>query len=247
MPGICPAYVMPAEQLLHLMGANFSRFKTLVITQSTQMKYLQGQEIEVILNEKIWLKAPGRYCSESIGMPPDQDAERGMITGREPGGDMSFRRLLIADDLEARMSLLSDMGVDIDSVALTRFEGITAYRLGEKYPESPKLVIDKDTFLPLLFCYRSNNDSAQRIVTVRFGDYQKLGRGWYPFEIVYSRGGVKEHYFVLDLQINTPIDHPLSEIVVKRSVPQETIEAPQETPEDKRLREMIELLKEKYR
>ncbi|MBW1902247.1 MAG: hypothetical protein JRJ20_11515 [Deltaproteobacteria bacterium] len=32
IPGKTPAYVMPAEQLLYLMGANFSRFKTLVIT-----------------------------------------------------------------------------------------------------------------------------------------------------------------------------------------------------------------------
>jgi len=248
IPGKTPAYVMPAEQLLYLMGANFSRFKTLVITQSTQLKSLQGREIEVILNEKIWLKAPDLYYAELISMPEDQTAGRGMIKGRGPGGDMPFRRLLLADDLDARMSLLADMGVDIESVTFTRFEGIIAYQLGGEDPESPKLLIEKDTFLPVFFCYRSKNDPAQRSVTVRFGDYQKLGKGWYPFEIVSSgREGVVEHYFILDLQINTVIDHPLSEIVIDGPLPHETMEVLQETPEDRRLREMIELLKEKYK
>lgn len=239
---------MPAEQLLNLMGANFSGFKTLVITQSTQLKSLQGREIEVILNEKIWLKAPDLYDAERISMPEDQAAASGMVKGRGPGGDMSFRRLLIADDLDSRMLLLADMGVDIESVTFTRFEGIIAYQLGGENPESPKLLIEKDTFLPLFFCYRSKNDPAQKSVTVRFGDYQKLGKGWYPFEIVYSgREGVIEHNFVLDLQLNTPIDRLLSEIRIDGPPSHETMDVLQEPPEDRRLREMIELLKEKYK
>jgi len=143
------AYVMPPEQLLHLMGANFSRFKTLVITQSTQLKSLHGREIEVILNEKIWLKAPDLYDAELISMPEDQTAGSGMVKGRGSGGDMSFRRLLLANDLDSRLLLLADMGVDIESVTITRFEGIIAYQLGGEDPDSPKLLIEKDTFLPV--------------------------------------------------------------------------------------------------
>jgi hypothetical protein len=242
------AYVMPTEQLLHLMGSNFSRFKTLVITQSTQLKSLQGREIEVILNEKIWLKAPDLYSAELTSMPEDLTAGRGMIKGRGPGGDMSFRRLLLAGSLDARMSLLADMGIDIELVTITRFEGIIVYQLGGEDPESPKLLIEKETFLPIFFCYTLKNDPAQRRVSVRFGDYQKLGKGWYPFEIVYSgRQGVIEHCFVLDLQINTPIDRSLSEIILDGPPPYETMDVLQETPEDRRLREMIELLKDKYK
>jgi len=248
IPGKTLAYVMPAEQLLNLMGANFSRFKTLIITQSTQLKSLHGREVEVILNEKIWLKTPDLYDAELISMPEDQTAGSGMVKGRRPGGDMSFRRLLLADKLGTRMSLLADMGVDIESVTITRFEGIIAYQLGGEDPESSKLLIEKDTFLPVFFSYRSKNDPAQRSVTVRFGDYQKLGKGWYPFEIVYSgREGVIEHNFILDLQINTPIDRLLSEIGIDGPQPHETMDVLQETPEDRRLREMIELLKEKYK
>jgi len=242
------AYVMPPEQLLHLMGANFSRFKTLVITQSTQLKSLHGREIEVILNEKIWLKAPDLYDAELISMPEDQTAGSGMVKGRGSGGDMSFRRLLLANDLDSRLLLLADMGVDIESVTITRFEGIIAYQLGGEDPDSPKLLIEKDTFLPVFFCYRSKNDPAQRRVTVRFEDYQKLGKGWYPFEIVYSgREGVIEHNSILDLQINTPIDRLLSEIGIDGPPPHETMDVLQETPEDRRLREMIELLTDKYK
>ena len=43
------AYVMPAEQLLYLMGTNFSRFKTLVITQSTYFENSYDNKTEVAL------------------------------------------------------------------------------------------------------------------------------------------------------------------------------------------------------
>jgi len=248
MSGKAFTYVMPAEQLLHLMGTNFSMFKTLIITQSTHLKQLNRQEAEVILHERIWLQSPGRYYAEIVGMPDGQDPVKDTVTGRKPGGDMSFRRLLMADDLKARTSLLSDLGVDVKQVFLSRFEGIVAYQLGEKGAESPKLVIEKDTFFPLLLCYRYRHHSESRMVTVRFKDYQRLGKGFYPFEIVYSDSGeFIERYTVVDLKVNTPVDQPLSEIVIKRPPPDEVIETHIETPDDKRLKEVIDLLREKYK
>jgi len=242
------AYVMPAEQLLYLMGANFSRFKTLVITQSTYFKNPYDNKTEVALDEKIWLKAPGLYHSEFVGVSGEQAAEGSAIAVREPGGHMAFRPLLMASDLKKRISLLSDMGVDIEAVAFTRFEGTVAYQLGDSGPESPKLVIEKDTFLPVSFCYKSQTDSEQRLVSIWFGDYQKLGKGWYPYEITCSAGEeVLERYVILNLQVNTPIEYPLSEIILEPAIPPKSLAAPQKAPEDNRLREVIEFLKDKYR
>lgn len=242
------AYVMPAEQLLYLMGTNFSRFKTLVITQSTYFKNSYDNKTEVALNEKIWLKTPGLYHSELVGASGELDTEGSAIAVREPGGHMAFRPLLMASNLEKSIAFLSDMGVDIESVAFTRFEGTVAYQLGDSGPESPKLVIDKDTFLPVSFCYKSQTDWEHMLVTIRFGDYQKLGKGWYPYDITYSSGEkVLERYVMLNLQVNTPIEYPLSKIILEPAISPKGLEAPQKTPEDNRLREIIEFLKDKYR
>ncbi len=246
--GRAQAYVMPAEQLLYLMGTRFSGFKTLVITQKTSLASLYDSEIEVIQKEKIWLKAPDLYYAELIGEPESQGIENVSIAHRGPGGAMVFRRLMMANNLESMVSLLSNMGVDIESVSLTRSEGVIAYRLGSEDPESSKLMIEKDTLLPISFCYASQVGTVRKIVTVHFGDYQKAKNGWYPHEITYSEDKeVLERYVILDLQVNSPVEQPLSEISIERYLPYQGRDDSQDVYEkDERLKEIIELLKEKY-
>ncbi len=246
--GRAQAYVMPTEQILYLMGTRFSGFKTLVITQKTSLASLHDPEMEVIQKEKIWLKAPDLYRSELIGEPESQDVENVSTANRGPGGDMAFRRLMMANNLESMVSLLSKLGIDIESVSLTRSDGVIAYRLGSEDPESPKLVIEKDTLLPISFCYTSQVGPDWKIVTVHFGDYQKTGNGWYPHEITYSADKeVLERYVILDLQVNTPVEQPLTEISIERSIPSRGLDVSQDVYEkEERLREIIELFKEKY-
>ena len=55
------AYVMPAEQIVGMMAANFSKFKTLEITQSIHLPDLGDQEADTVLEEKIWMKSPAFF------------------------------------------------------------------------------------------------------------------------------------------------------------------------------------------
>ncbi len=252
MPGRAPAYEMPAEQLLYLMGTKFSRFKTMVITQTTHVENLYETDAGVVINEKIWLKAPGLYRSEVIGEvigeADGQDAGNSRVSDREPGGDMAFRRLLMANDLESIMALLTHMGVNLESVSLSRYEGVVVYQLGNKDLESPNLLIDKSSFLPMIFRYPSPTGPGPGMVTVRFGDYQKIGKGWYPYEITYSSDDeTLERYSIVDLQVNATVEPPLSEITFQRTPPPHDLGDSEDlNGEDERLREMIELLKDKY-
>ncbi len=239
---------MPAEQLLYLMGANFSSFKTLIIKQSIHVMSNDEHETEKLLTEKIWLKAPGFYRSEVISGSEVQDIEDPLIMHGERNSEMFFRRLFMVNDPDSIMSFLSNVGVDIDSVFYTRFEGSVAYLLGRKSPESPKLVIGKDTFFPLFFSYRVQTQTETTLVNVRFEDYQNLDKGWYPYEITYlTPENVIERYVVLDLEVNPSIEGPLSEITAEVKMIFRESDVSQESPEDKRLRELIELFKEKYR
>ncbi len=208
MPDKARAYVMPAEQLVGLVSAKFCKFKTLVITQFTHLVNPQDRESEVILKEKIWLKAPDFYHSEVIDQPEDYDIRgHGDAAVYRPNIDMSFHRLFMAKNAEEIIGFLSEMGVEYKSVAFTRFDGIVAYQLGDKTPESPKLLIEKESLLPLLLCYWSQAGLGREMVTVRFVDYKKLGKGWYPDEIAYSAGEeIKERHVILDLQVNIPFE-----------------------------------------
>jgi len=239
-------YLMPAEQLLYLMGKNFSGFKTLVITQKTRVINLYDPGEEVMMDEKIWLKSSGAYRSELRGEPYGWVGQYNSTAHREPGGDMLFRRILMANDSENLLTLLSGMGVDMETVAFTRYDGLVSYRLGHKDPRRPHLVVDKDSFLPVVFCYTLQTDLEPMVVTVRFDDYQKTGKGWYPYEIIYSAGEVLEKSVILDLQVNAPVDQPLSEIMMERASLGKGAHFQDIPEEGEQLKEIIELLKEKY-
>jgi len=243
------AYIMPAEQLVDFMLANFSRFKTVIITQSVYHVSHQDQEREFEVKEKIWLKSPDLLRSEVVSRPGTGDmAEAETMTGR-PGIDPFFRRLLIAGVSTSVIPLLARMGINLDSVALTRLGGIIAYRLGGGDPENPRLLIEKRRFLPLLMRYPRRGSYGMEMVTVKFSDYRELAEGWYPYEISYVAGEkFVERYSVLTLNVNEPIEYPLARM--PRENPGRRVEDIQwgsGTVEEEHLREIIEVLKAKYR
>ncbi len=211
-PGKGRAYIMTADQLIGLMTGNFSKFKTLVITQSTQVIDTKDHQMAMALEEKVWLRSPDYYRLEVLGVPrlirpssTEKPVLGEVVPGRE-SSEMAFRRLLIKNDSQSIKDLLSRMGVNLDSVAFTRLDRVIAYRVGEGAVESPKLLIEKDRFLPLLLNYRSLERSGGRMVKVRYDDYRKVEGGWYPFKITCSIGEeTLEQYSVLDLQINVPV------------------------------------------
>ena len=248
MAGKATAYVMPAEQLLYLMGKKFAKFNTLVITQTTRVENLYETDAGVVINEKIWLKAPGLYRSELLGEPTGEDRSNGLVSDREPGGDMTFRKLLMGNDVDSVKALLTHMGINIEAVSLSRYEDVVVFQLGDKDPESPKLLIEKNSFLPVKICYPLPPGPAFGMVTVHFGEYQEISKGWYPYEITYASNDESlERYSIVGLQVNAAIDTPLSEITYHNPVFSPDLETPEDpNEEDERVREMIELLKDKY-
>ena len=64
LPDQGQGYIMPAEQLIQFMAANFSKFQTLVITQSTQYENQGDKRAEKVFEEKIWMRSPSFFHSE---------------------------------------------------------------------------------------------------------------------------------------------------------------------------------------
>ena len=233
----CRGYVIPANQLIAFMAKNFSKFQTLVIIQSTQQKDENDEMGDESFMERIWMESPDRLRSQVTDHP----------MGRVKEPDMSYRQVLMANSAQRLAQILSRMGVNLHSVALARIDGVIAYRIGDKEPEQPKILVEKDRFLPLLLVYKTPRQSVLETITVQFKDYKKMEEGWYPFEIIYTDGrAFKEIYTIHTLKANVPIDPALFVMPKREFVPEQVSEPEQVPAEEERLREIIKKFEEKY-
>ena len=256
MPGLSAGYIMPVDQIIDKMSSKFANIKTLIIDQSTHVLNPQDKEAAMVFKEKIWLKTPGYCRSEVTGRPESQspvDVPRGTaldgleVDTGQGNRDTTFRRLLMANRKDDMLVFLSQMGINVTSVGLTRLDGAIAYRVGDKDPDRPRLLIDKESFLPLLFSYVAPGSSNQKLTVVRFDNYKALDSGWYPYEIGYTIEKEKmERYFVLDLNVNPTIETAFFEIPEKKTGTPQMPGSHQDGEEDARLEEIIKVLKEKY-
>jgi hypothetical protein len=273
-PSGTEAYIMPAEQVIHLMTQRFSGFKTLKVIQSAQIVNPHDKSGRILLEEKLYLKAPHFYClqwsypspaagsSPASGTPAGEQAILTALGELQRRKDVAYRRLVLASDATGILALLSRWGVDPAKVAFTRLEGKAAYRLGAGRTASPELLVEKDRFLPLLIRYPLESDSGRELVSIRFEKYRRLKQGWYPYEIYYrdARGNLLAAYETRDLFVNPPIEVPLARIRLENTRPPRLgrFSAAVTPPEpgtatddrvlqEKRLREIIIDLREKYR
>ena len=225
-------YIMPAEQLLDFMVNNFSKLKTVSIVQST-LQVSDGRE--KVFKEQIWLKSPDLYNLKVI----DRAVER----TRYP--DMAYLQLLIANSRWRIERLLSAMDVNIKSVAFTRLDGVIAYRIGEK--EGPRLLIEKERFIPLLLEYRMAENVDGDMVTIRFQDYREQGNNWFPFEVTYSEGNmIKERYTVQTFEYNIPVGSALMKHFQLIPAPEHETENIAADDEEDRPKNIIRAFEEKY-
>lgn len=233
--GICQGYIMPAEQLLQLMAANFSGFATQIIVQSTQRKDGADPGEMILVREKVWAKSPDLFHSKVL------DEEQ----GRKGKPDLTFRQLLVSNSPERIMSVLEALGIDLKKVSFNRFNGIVVYQIGTREPDSPKICIDKETFLPILLQYRTTEGPGGGSALVEFRDYRKVDKGWYPFEVsLTTSNGVEEIYALETMETNVPID--INVFVVTES-PSEQSQEKTDPNQQERLRHIIKTFEEKYR
>lgn len=193
------AYVMPAEQIVHFMTANFSRFQTMVIHQSTRLENSEGNE-ERVFEEIITMKSPNLFHSKLT----DTSAEATRLR------DHSYRQLFLANSPSRLMDVLYGVGIWLQKTVYTRIDGIIAYRIGDSQEDSPKLLVEKARFLPLLMVYKSPSHPEGDLIKVRFLDYRKVQQGWLPFEITCSYGqNVTEKSTINSVKVNVPVSQSL--------------------------------------
>jgi hypothetical protein len=189
------AYLLPAEQIIQFMAVNFSKTQTLIVHQygeeTTEEKGSRG------FDEILTMKSPDQFHSRIKEF--SETKER----------DYSYRQFFLANSASRLMALLLEMGIDVQKVSYTRIDGVVAYRIGETDQASPKVLVEKGRFLPLLLSYKAPGLGGG-LAKVKFVDYRKVEQAWYPFEIFCSTAnGTIEKYTVRSLKVNGPVSASL--------------------------------------
>ena len=217
LPTIVLPYVLPSSQIIEFMANKFTTIKTLTITQHTKIKDLHHEKA---FGEIVSLSSPYLYRSEIPGQPGKRliihnkaktlRIVNERITYDEESYDLIYRFFLLSHDPAQLLEMLKEVGINTDTVSLTRFEGKIAYLIGEKNEGGARLLVDKELFLPLLLKYDDYRFD--------FSDYiEFMEHAWYPFQIIYSyKGEIIEEYTVMDIQANLPIDVSLFDIPLIR-------------------------------
>jgi hypothetical protein len=225
--GAADAYVLPPKQILQFMAANFSAVRSLEIVHTVEV----GTGPRSMFQERLWLKAPASFAAERSPLekplhisegesPLKTDAKAPRLQPEPPTatrghGPMVFRRLLMANRVDALMDLLQQLGIHTASSGWARVQGNVAYRIGGSSPDGSRLLVEKDTFLPLLLQYGVPRGPGTEQIRVRFREYRKCGEGWYPYEIICSStGGTEKIYRIQRIQVNVPPPVPLREITI---------------------------------
>ncbi len=219
-PSIGHSYILPSTQIIEFMVKKYASVKTLQITQLTKVLDLDSAK-EMVFGESISLMSPDRYRSEVAGQPGKRIiVHNGVRTIRIIDGEVAYGKekrafhfhfLMLAQDPRRVLKDLEQLGVNLDMVSFARFEGRIAYLIGNKEEGSPRLLVDKDLFIPLLLQYRN--------VTFFVSDFMELRRQlWYPRSMIYSYTGaniedyIQEEYSIKDIMINPSIDASLFDI-----------------------------------
>jgi len=190
---VANAYLLPADQIVQFMAGNFSKTQTLIVHQygeeTTEEKGSRG------FDEILTMKSPDLFHSRIKEFNETKGRQR----------DYSYRQFFLANSVSRLMAVLLDMGIDVQKVSYTRIDGVVAYRIGETDQASPKFLVEKGRFLPLLLSYKASGLGGG-LAKAKFVDYRKVEQSWYPFEIFCSTAdGTTEKYTVRSLKVNGPV------------------------------------------
>ncbi len=106
----------------------------------------------------------------------------GMVSAMERSPADYYTDPLLYRDYEIMARALVRAGVNTEKVTFQRLDGQICYFIGQpsvNQNQLPGLWIDKESFFPVRYLIRNND----RVVDIRYSNWQRVSRTWYPMEI----------------------------------------------------------------
>lgn len=191
--GVSNAYVLQGPQVLELMTKNMGSAKRLIVFQSLQLFDPQQESRTIEFNETLRYNFPDRFRSDIVS----DNARR--IHVMSAGDTITIMDEQISPETETRFNAYKDvilcpgghdfgkrlarLGIDVSISSLGKFQNDVAYVIGARYPDvsESQIWIDKTSFRPFRWLLKhSKETSAADGLEIRYRQWQKTGKIWYP-------------------------------------------------------------------
>jgi hypothetical protein len=233
LPQECPGYILPAEEIIRSVASQVSRFESLLVEQVVRQTMETGSRDVTTYRERVMMKAPDSFITEVL---------EGSLSPGIPRPDSRYRILFLLNSAASLTRLLRDLGIDLQQVTYAGLERYIAYRIGGVEPESPQILVEKDTFLPLHLVYTAPETGSK--VKVHFRDYRRAGGRWYPFQVTITQGGAMTLHTAHSIQPDVTFLFPFGAPPRKAAPSPAGPSAPWDQDKEERVRQLIRAFEE---
>ena len=220
------AYVLPGPYILELMTQNLGKAKSLLVSQTLVIHDDTLQKSGVELSETLRYVFPEMFRSDTLSEQVhrihvlSKGKAVAVIDGKFADESDNrydrYKNILLFKPGKMLQDKLSLLGVDVKVSSLGRFQGKPAYVLGALYPDetTPQVWLDKDTFRPFRWIMTSKDGkSRENSLEVRYLEWQKIQRTWYPMRIEFFMAGILvREIHVQNVKVNPSFSKKLFDI-----------------------------------
>ncbi|WDP89216.1 MAG: hypothetical protein HUN04_05515 [Desulfobacter sp.] len=191
------AFVPQTPHLLHLVVKKIRIPEGMTVSQTRRIAAASqaGQEGGAVemqsLGETLTYGFPDRLRSEirngaasrfyALSPAGFVKVENGQVTDLAQAPGEFYTDPLLYRDHDIFAGVLARRGINTSKVTLQRLDGEICWFIGEPAYDGevmPGLWIGKDSFFPKRYLIRN----ANRIIDVRYGNWERISRSWYPKE-----------------------------------------------------------------
>lgn len=192
------AFVPQTPHLLHLVAGKIKEPAGLKVFQVRRLPRSAQtgpentvEDLPVSLNETLSYVFPGKLRIEAeaadlrFALVSGDDAVRvdgGRVVDTALSPFDHYTDVLLYRDHESLPLKLVESGINTEKVTFQRLNGRICYLIGDPprdRTEAPGLWIEKDSFFPVRYLMRR----GQWMVDIRYDDWQRTSRTWYPMSV----------------------------------------------------------------
>jgi hypothetical protein len=158
-----------------------------------------------------------------------------------------YKDLLLYRSREKLSERLLQLGVDVATSSLGKFEGHLAFVVGAEYPDEarPQVWIEMQTFQPLRMLIPISSSDKSGSLEIRYSRWQEMSKIWYPMRIEFMQNGkIVRAIEVNDYQIDPHFAKDVFDIARLKMQYRQSVATPERPAENEGISEVQKTIEE---
>jgi hypothetical protein len=158
-----------------------------------------------------------------------------------------YKDLLLYRSRERLCERLSQLGIDVATSSIGKFDGHLAFVVGAEYPDDtrPQVWIEMKSFQPLRMLIPGSSSGSTGFLEIRYSRWQEISKIWYPMRIEFMQDGkIVRAIEVSDYRINPHFTKEVFDIARLKLEYRQSAAAPDRPAESQGLSEVQKTIEE---